>query len=166
MRWRRFARMAILLLGLLQVTALSAAAGEEPVRRAVYEFTAEQPPEVVVRGVWGSAITSLPFAQRVYWLSPVQDYAGLDPEACRLVDEWVSLANRWIREYREAQDDSYLKLGPLARELTPLVLRKSVPGKYPAAAPSETWEVRLERVEFSLNPAACRYFLVVRRTGS
>jgi len=148
MRRHRSVCVAILLLGVLVTVAVVQA--REPVRQAVHGEAGERAEEEV-RGIWGRAVTSFAFAGRVYYLFPVQDYAGLGPEARGLADEWVSLANRRIREYRESYDDDYLKLGLPARALAAIVVRE------------KGWEVRLDRLQFAFNPAACRYYLVVRR---
>ena len=131
----------------------SFAAQEKSVIRAVYEEKEQLSGPEEIRGIWGRAETSLAFARRVYWLYPVQDYAGLTPGVCRLVDEWVAQANRRIEEYRKGSGD-YLQLGLPVGELALLTVENG------------WWEVRLDRVEFSLQPASCRYYLAVRTPGT
>ncbi|MEW5762271.1 MAG: hypothetical protein AB1776_03605 [Bacillota bacterium] len=149
MRACRLAGLVVLVVLLLGVVAAGA---RKSVRGAAYGLAEEAAPQVEVRGVWGRAVTSFAFAQRVYWLYPVQEYAGLEPEACRLVDAWVSRANERILAYRRSSGD-YLQPGLPAKDLARLVVR------------DEKWEVRLTRLQYALKPDACRYYLVVRRVG-
>lgn len=152
MRWRRLVCALALLCSFSGLAVSHTAAAGESVQQAVYEAERERPqPEV--HGVWGNAVTSLAFARRVYWLFPVEGYGGLDASARRAVDEWVAQANRRIQDYRAGSDDSLIQLGLPVDELAALVVR------------NEGWEVRLDRLQFALNPADCRYYLVVRPAG-
>ncbi|MEW6424871.1 MAG: hypothetical protein AB1523_09025 [Bacillota bacterium] len=151
-RCRLLIYLVMLVLGLSGLNFF-AAAREESVPRAVSEERAQPSGQEEIRGIWGRAETSFAFARRVYWFYPVQNYAGLDPRARRLVDEWVSLANRRIEEYRKCSDD-YLQLGLPVGDLVQVAVK------------NEEWEVRLDRVQFALKPASCRYYLIARRLAA